>query len=76
MKMDNVLKLNSNLIIDRIDEEVFVFNEETQSTHILNEIAGFLLQHADGLTMPQLIDKLYAGLSDDEQNKHSKNESL
>lgn len=68
MKMEDVLIRNSNLIIDGVDDELIVFNEETQNTHILNEVAGYLLKNADNLTVVQLIDKLYSNLSCDEQN--------
>ena len=47
MKMEDVLIRNSNLIIDGVDDELIVFNEETQNTHILNEVAGYLLKNAD-----------------------------
>ena len=63
MKMEDVLIRNSNLIIDGVDDELIVFNEETQNTHILNEVAGYLLKNADNLTVVQLIDKLYSNLS-------------
>lgn len=72
MKMEDVLIRNSNLIIDGVDDELIVFNEETQNTHILNEVAGYLLKNADNLTVVQLIDKLYSNLSCDEQKLYSK----
>ena len=74
MKMEDVLIRNSNLIIDGVDDELIVFNEETQNTHILNEVAGYLLKNADNLTVVQLIDKLYSNLSCDEQKLYSKGE--
>ena len=74
MKMEDVLIRNSNLTIDGVDDELIVFNEETQNTHILNEVAGYLLKNADNLTVVQLIDKLYSNLSCDEQKLYSKEE--
>ena len=74
MKMEDVLIRNSNLIIDEVDDELIVFNEETQNTHILNEVAGYLLKNADNLTVVQLIGKLYSNLSGDEQKLYSKEE--
>lgn len=61
------LKLNRNIIIDNIEDEVIVFNEETQNTHVLNSTAGFLLNNADKSTMVELIDKLYHSLSEEDR---------
>ncbi|WP_304528303.1 PqqD family peptide modification chaperone [Romboutsia ilealis] len=74
MKLDNVLVINSKLIIDEVDDEIIVFNEETQNTHILNGVGGFLLKNAENLSVAQVIDKLYCNLSCDEQNLYSKEE--
>ena len=57
MKMEDVLIRNSNLIIDGVDDELIVFNEERQNTHILNQVGGYLLKNADNLTVEQMIDK-------------------
>ena len=74
MKMENILVRNSNLIIDEVEDEVIVFNEETQNTHILNEVAGYLWKNADNITVAQLIDKLYSDISSDELKIYSKDE--
>ncbi len=71
MKMEDVLARNSKLIIDEVDDEVIVFNEETQNTHILNDVAGYLLKNADNLTVKQVIDKLYSNISCDDQKLYS-----
>lgn len=74
MNKESVLARNSKLIIDRVDDEVIVFNEETQNTHILNAIAGYILENSDNITVEQVIDKLYANISCDDQTAYSKEE--
>ncbi|MDE6999546.1 MAG: PqqD family protein [Lachnospiraceae bacterium] len=74
MNQESVLARNSKLIIDRVDDEVIVFNEETQNTHILNEIAGYILENSDNITVEQVIDKLYSNISCNDLTLYSKEE--
>ena len=71
MNLDNVLVRNSNLIIDDVEDEVIVFNESTQNTHILNDVAGFLLKNADNITAKEVIGRLYDQLSAEDQKTYS-----
>lgn len=71
MNLDNVLVRNSNLIIDVVEDEIIVFNEDTQNTHILNEVAGFLLKNADNITAKEVICRLYNQLSVEDQKTYS-----
>lgn len=71
MKDTTIIRRNPHLIIDGVDEEVIVFNEETQNTHILNEIAGFILKRADNIMSQDLVKLLYSSLSDDDQKNIS-----
>ncbi len=43
-----------------MEDEIIVFNEDTQNTHILNEVAGFLLNNANNITVKEVIERLYA----------------
>lgn len=71
MTKDTVIIRNENLIIDRVENEIIVFNEETQNTHILNEIAGFLLQTADNIKIDKIINQLYNNLADEDKKAYS-----
>ena len=74
MNQESVLARNSKLIIDRVDDEVIVFNEETQNTHILNEIAGYILENSDNITVEQVIDKVYSNISGNDLTLYSTEE--
>ena len=47
------------------------FNESTQNTHILNDVAGFLLKNADNITAKEVIGRLYDQLSAEDQKTYS-----
>lgn len=70
MKIKNttIISREKQLLIDEIDQEIVVFNEKTQNTHILNEIAGFILKHAENITFLDLVKLTYDNLSDEDHN--------
>lgn len=76
MKLEDVVIRNEKLIVDGVEDEVIIFNEETQNTHILNETAGHLFYHAEKMKVGDIIDKFYNGLTEEDKNVYLKEEII
>lgn len=74
MKLEDVVARNEKLIVDNVENEIIIFNEETQNTHILNESAGYLFYHAEKSKIADIIDEFYNVLTDEEKSVHLKEE--
>ncbi len=76
MKLEDVVVRNEKLIVDGVENEIIIFNEETQNTHILNETAGYLFDHAKKSKIGDIIDELYNELAEEERGAHPKEEII
>lgn len=74
MNIESVVEWTEMLIVDHVDQEVIVFNEETQKTHILNETAGYLFIHLRNQKIGNVIEEFYNALSDDDKSYYIKDD--
>lgn len=68
---ENLIMKKDNLIIDNLEDVVIVYNPEDENTHIFNQIGSFILENSIGLTISEVVEKLYDKLDSDSKEKAS-----
>lgn len=58
------LKIKENLIIDEIDNELIIFEEDSEMTYLLNEIGAFIFKNSEGQNKEDIAKKLFSSLED------------
>ena len=74
MILEDVVAWNERLIVDNVENEIIVFNEETQKTHILNETAGYLFARLNYEKVKVVIDGFYDALTDEDKASNTKDD--